>query len=148
MNKHRTLLLAVLALALLSNSCNDKEVLSPKEMAERLLSGIDRKEWIMESFDIDGASQNLGRCDSSYILTLFSDKTWEENYLSFACFTLRFGIWEVNEEGNVLKNTLYNYNLRRWEVYHYEILSLTEDSFTYRQVIFRNRFKTVVLRKG
>jgi hypothetical protein len=130
----------------LSSGCSDDTELDVREKAGLLLTGEGRKNWKIESFDIDEIPQRLTRCDSGYVLTIINNNTWEEEHLGFACFSYLFGYWELSDDANALKNTFYNSTMREWEVKHYEILELTEDIFTYRQVISRNRFKTVVMR--
>ena len=140
------LLVAGFGVLSFQSGCSGDNELSVRERAALLLTGEGRKNWKIESFDIDEIPQRMTRCDSGYVLTIINNYTWEEEHLGFACFSYLFGYWELSDDTNALKNTYYNSTIREWEVKHYEIIELSEDIFTYRQVISRNRFKTVVMR--
>ena len=121
----------IIYISLLS-SCYDKNEESERSLTIRLLTSDSIKYWGLEHSFIDEVSQPISSCDSSYLLTLKADFSWEEAYQRLSCYRLTKGSWVLNDENNVLSITYISQFTGNKEEKKFEIYELSEDSFTYQ----------------
>ena len=136
----------IIYISLLS-SCNDKNEESERSLTIRLLTSDSIKHWGLEQSFIDEVSQPISSCDSSYLLTLKADFTWEEAFLKFSCNQLTNGSWALNDENNVLSITYISQFTGKKEEKKFEIFELSEDYFTY-QYAENNQLMKIRLKKN
>ena len=125
-------------------ACENEAVETDRDRTVRLLSNNIEKEWGVDATFIDDVSQPVSACDSSYILTMRSDFTWTEIYLSLICYQEGTGDWSLNESNDVITiNYIDKFSGQEVEQL-FEINELTEAVFEY-QFVERNKFRRVRL---
>jgi hypothetical protein len=85
-------------------------------------------------------------CDSSYVLVLKSDFTWDEHNFNLKCHQTGNGAWLLNDENEVISIRYVNPGNGEYEEKHFEIEELSENYFAY-QIADNNRLKYVRMRK-
>ena len=113
-------------------SCNDKSEESERSLTIGRLTGNSIKLWGLEQSFIDDVSQPISSCDSSYLLILKVDFTWEEAFLNLSCYRLTKGTWVLNDENNVLSINYISQFSGKEEEKKFEVIELSEDFFTYQ----------------
>ena len=140
-------LLAIFSIIYISllSSCNDQNEESERSLTIRLLTSDSKKYWGLEQSFIDEVSQPISSCDSSYLLILKADFSWEESYQRLSCYRLTKGSWALNDENNVLSINYISQFSAKEEEKKFEIIELSEDFFTYQfaqnNQLKRNRLK-------
>ena len=125
-------------------ACEKEASETDRDRTVRLLSNNVAKEWGVDATFIDDVSQPVSACDSSYILTMRSDFTWTEIYLSLICYQEGTGDWSLNESNDIITIN-YIDKISGQEVEQlFEINELTESVFEY-QFADRNQLRRVRL---
>ena len=128
MNK---LLCALILIAGLLSACERKDVESERERTVRLLAGATTKEWRVNKTFTDGIEQAISFCDSSYVLTLRSDFTWNESFSYLSCYRTNDGFWSLNDENNVITINFLDQRSGLEEERQFVIIELSENFFMY-----------------
>jgi len=126
----QTLVLALL-ISLLTG-CTKSNEDSNRTKTIRLLTNDSYKSWFIDQTFIDDIVQPISSCDSSYILTLKVDFSWEEAYLKIACYQLHTGTWMLNEENAIISIQFIDPISGENQEKKFEIIELSEEYFTYQ----------------
>lgn len=125
--------------------CNKKEGVSDRENALMLLTNSNSKDWVLDRSTIDDKEIIPSKCDSNYVLTMRSNFTFREIYLSPVCSPPSYGDWELNDENNVITiSFIDNYSGIVIEK-RFEIVELSEKFLAY-QSAQNNKLKYVRLK--
>ena len=124
--------------------CAGKETESERARAVRLLSNNANKNWILKEKFVGDATHVLSICDSSYVLSIKADYTWEEVYLKLICYNKSSGTWSLNNENAVLSIAFISQYTGNESKRDFEINELTEQNFAYQYVEY-NQIKRVIL---
>ena len=124
----------ILLIGLLSG-CGDQDKETEREKAIRLLTNDSKKEWRVNQNFTDGIEQTISFCDSSYILSVRSDYSWNETFSYLSCYRSTDGIWSLNDENNVINITYISHITGKESENLYEIVELSEHYFAYEYVV-------------
>ena len=119
---------------LIGFGCSDQVKETEQAKTIRLLSDNSQKPWSVDKKFHDDIEQVLSICDSSYILTLKADFTWNETNLQLACYYTTDGIWSLNEENNVISISYIGQSSGIKTEKTFEIEELSEKYFAYQYV--------------
>ena len=125
--------------------CSGENQLSEREITVQLLTNDSEKYWVLDKSNIDDQPITPSTCDSSYVLVMKADFTWEELYLKLQCNPAGGGNWNLNEENNVISIDFINPGTGAREEQIFEIEELSETYFAYQYAI-NNRLKYVRLK--
>lgn len=112
-------------------SCT-KEKESEYNRTVRLLTDGSMKDWSMGQLFIDDVSHGISKCDSSYVLTLKSDLSWQEIFYDISCYQISDGFWSLNDQANVITIGFIDQNNGQPSERKFEIVELDEDTFSYQ----------------
>jgi hypothetical protein len=127
--------------------CSEKDEVSPREEILIMLTNASSKDWILDRSTIDDKEIIPGYCDSTYVLTMGTNFTFKEMYLSPVCALPSYGFWELNDENNVISISYTDAYTGQTIEKHFEIVELTEKYFAY-QFAESNRLKYVRLKEN
>jgi len=130
--------IGILLLTGLLLGCNEQEKETERERTIRLLTNDISKNWHVNQILLDGIEQEISFCDSSYILTLRSDYSWNETYLYLSCYRSTDGIWSLNDENNVISINYISQITGKESENVFEIVELSEEFFAYEHVVDNN----------
>lgn len=139
--------LVVLLLSSLFISCDSNDNLSEREIAMELLTNNSSKYWVFDKSNVDGQPIIPSECDSSYMLLMKSDFTWEEIYLILQCNRPGNGSWTLSEQNDVISIEFINQNTGLKEEKHFEIEELSDKYLAY-QFAENNRLRYVRLKNS
>lgn len=137
---------ALLAFTLFVAGCQKDEGPTERDRVIGLLAGITAKHWILDASNVDGRKIVPSTCDSSYVLLMKSDLTWDELNFKLQCYQSGNGTWSLNEENDVISIRYVNPGSGTYEEKHFEIEELSEQYFAY-QIAENNRLKYVRMKK-
>ena len=124
-------LVLVLLISLLSG-CSKSNEDTERTKTIRLLTNDSYKNWFVDQTSIDDIIQPISGCDSSYILTLKIDFSWEEGYLKLACYQLNSGTWMLDEGNTVISIHFIDPTSGESQERKFEIIALSEKYFEYQ----------------
>ena len=124
-------LVLVLLISLLSG-CSKSNEDTERTKTIRLLTNDSYKNWFVDQTSIDDIIQPISSCDSSYILTLKADFSWEEAYLKLACYQLNSGTWMLDEGNIVISIHFIDPTSGENQERKFEIIALSEKYFEYQ----------------
>ena len=127
--------IGIILLIVLLSGCGDQDKETEREKAIRLLTNDSTKEWTVNQNFTDGIEQPISFCDSSYILTLPSDYSWNERFSYLSCYRSTDGMWSLNEENNVINITYISHITGKESEALNEIFELSEHYFAYEYVV-------------
>lgn len=125
--------------------CSDQVKETEQAKTIRLLTDNSRKPWSVDKKFHDDIEQVLSICDSSYILTLKADFTWNETYLQLQCYYTTDGVWSLNEENNLISISYLSQSSGDKTEKTFEIVELSEEYFAY-QFVESNELQKVRLK--
>lgn len=125
-------LISLIFVVSLSSGCANDDKESEESKTIRLLTNDSFKNWGVVQTTIDDISQPISICDSSYILTLKADYSWEEAFLRISCYQLNEGTWELNDENTVISIQFISKTNGNKGEKKFEIIELSEEYFEYR----------------
>ena len=126
--------------------CTGNEGETERDRTVRLLAGDVSKDWMASRYFIDGDEQQMKGCDSTYVLTIRKDFSWKEWNLDNDCGFPNEGIWELNDDNDVLIAHFIPPFSSDTLTRKMEIMDLSEELFTY-QLVQNNRLVKIVLKK-
>ena len=130
-----------LLLLLLIGACGNEDE-SAQSKAITMLTDNSSKSWRIYEYYSDEQMNVMSACDSSYVLTMKSDFTWDELYTKIYCNQASNGHWLLNDENNVITITYTDQGSGQQVERKFEITELTEEKFTY-QFAVRNVLKRI-----
>jgi len=133
-------------LLLLFSACSGGDELSEREITVGLLTNNTEKYWVLDKSNIDGQPITPSECDSSYVLIMNADFTWEEMYLKLKCNPPGSGKWDLNEQNDVISIEFINPGSGAKEERQFEIEELSDKYLAY-QYAENNRLKFVRLKE-
>jgi hypothetical protein len=137
---------ALVAFSLFAAGCQKDVGPTVRDGVLGLLTGIGAKHWIIDASNVDGREIVPSTCDSSYVLVLKSDFTWDEHNFNLKCHQTGNGAWLLNDENEVISIRYVNPGNGEYEEKHFEIEELSENYFAY-QIADNNRLKYVRMKK-
>jgi len=144
MNKSKTNWLTISIILLLVSSCSQNESETERAKTVRLLTDNSSKSWKVAQTFSDDNEQSISACDSSYVLTLHADFTWEEVFLKLACYQVHDGTWELNDDNSLITIQFIDQQNGENIKKIFEIMELTEIYFSY-QFAENNQLKKIRL---
>lgn len=123
-------------------ACQGDEEESVRSKTLKLLTGNSSKSWGLSEYFLDDQPTDVSQCDSSYILTMKSDYTWQEQYTNLQCYPSTTGQWRLNDENNVIIINYVEWSSGQNVERKFEIIELSEEYFTY-QFAIRNSLKRI-----
>lgn len=144
MNKSKTNWLSISIILLLASGCSQNESETERAKTVRLLTNNSSKSWEIAQTFIDDIEQSISACDSSYILTMHTDFTWDEVFLKLACYQVHDGTWELNDENSLITIQFIDQPNGGIVKKIFEIMELTETYFSY-QFAENNHLKKIRL---
>jgi predicted GH43/DUF377 family glycosyl hydrolase len=128
-------LIGIFLIAGLLSGCNEQEKETERERTIRLLTNDITKKWAVNQNFTDGIEQAISFCDSSYILTLRADYSWNETFSYISCYRSTDGIWSLNDENNVISINYVSQISGKESERVFEIVELSEEYFAYEYVV-------------
>lgn len=126
--------------------CSDQDKETEQARTIRLLTDNSSKPWSVDKKFHDDIEQEISQCDSSYILTLKADYTWNETYLQLSCYYSTDGLWSLNDENSIISISYINQPSGDQIDKTFEITELSEAYFAYQYVenneLLKVRLKT------
>ena len=125
--------------------CDSGDKESMRDRTVRLLAGDSYKQWIVKEVFENGVTQSISLCDSAYILTMKTDFSWTESYLSLQCPQSTEGSWSLNEDNTVITIEYISWQSGTEIEQKFMIVDLTNDQFAY-EVVSGNNLKIIHLK--